>query len=158
MKQFVTALLLALITVASAGADDIGLVTVKNTYQAKVLSELLGSAYVRVEQKFLVSVNEQQVGELARAGIEYEAVLVDADPASTYLIYPPRKGNNLDQAPAGSREIGLGMRVSRAQPPESRAYGKFVALEDLSVDFYFVAPAIEGFLSSLIDYPPIALA
>ncbi|UCG60596.1 MAG: M20/M25/M40 family metallo-hydrolase [Candidatus Zixiibacteriota bacterium] len=158
MKQLLAAFLLAFTAVAPAGADDIGLVTVKNSYQAKVLGELLGHAYVRIEQKYLTSVSEEQMAALAKAGIEYETVFTDADPSSTYLIYPPRKRGNLDQAPSGSKEIGLGLRVSRSQPPEGPGHGKFAALDELSVEFLFVSPAIEGFLSSLADYPSDTLA
>ncbi len=158
MRQLTTVLIVALLAAAPASADDIGLVTVKNNYQARVLGELLDHAYVRVEQKFVVSVSGEDRAALARAGIEYETLLSDADPSTTYLIFPPRKSNNLDHAPAGAKTIGQGLYLSRTRPGLSRAYGKFTVLEDLSVEFVFIPSVVDGFLSSLIDYPSDTLA
>ncbi len=69
------AICLALVWCAgSALADDLGWVTVDNRFQAEVLTGIIGQAYYRDGNQFLVSPNPTERAQLERAGLNYAAL------------------------------------------------------------------------------------
>ncbi|MEW6413466.1 MAG: M20/M25/M40 family metallo-hydrolase [Candidatus Zixiibacteriota bacterium] len=158
MKTLPVLLTIAILTSSIAAADDLGLVTIKNYYQAEVTRGILDPAYTRVEDRFLASVNAQQADLLTQAGIEFEIVMRDVDASATYLMFPPRKP---DMAPSNipeSVDIGMGLKVSPynseiALSQTGRGKWKAVPLTELSVEYYYVSKAVTDLLMYLDSYP-----
>ncbi|MBU0984295.1 MAG: M28 family peptidase [candidate division Zixibacteria bacterium] len=83
----------------TASAAEIGHVTISSYDQASQLQAVVGSAFFRVDNRFLVSADENQRRDLAGVGLRFEPVLDGADPASLHIVYPDH--DDLD----GSRSL-----------------------------------------------------
>ncbi|UCE25842.1 MAG: M20/M25/M40 family metallo-hydrolase [Candidatus Zixiibacteriota bacterium] len=152
---FTMVLLMAL----PVSADDIGLITIKNEYQAQVVRAIVDHALAMVEDRFLALIDDNRAASLTRAGIEYEIVFADADPVSTFLIYPPRKKAQRPALPPGQIEIGMGLRISRASDLAYGAgEGKMARLADLRVPIRLAPEPIAGILSFFDEFPSDSLA
>ena len=158
MKNLMVLIIVAALTLSTAAAADLGLVKVKNDYQARVAQEIVGKAYTRVEQGYLVSIDSEQAAMLTQAGIEYKTVMPDVDPALTYLIYPHDKGRATPASPDGAVEIGMGLRVVKTDQALSLRpdvhFGQLaVPLTELSAKIQYIPKALSNFIATLEDPP-----
>ncbi|UCD62779.1 MAG: M20/M25/M40 family metallo-hydrolase [Candidatus Zixiibacteriota bacterium] len=161
-RLFFVTLALTLFVFATASADDIVLLTVKNKMQAQVATGILGSAHTRADGRFLVSISAVQGELLKKAGLEFDPVLTEADPASTYLIYPQPQQRGPQLGMAGAVDIGMGLRLSRLSPEieeslSGRGRLRVAALDKLEVSIFYAPKVIETLLSTLEDYPTDSL-
>jgi len=140
---------------------DIGFVTIKNQFQTELVSRIIDHAYTRVGTEYLVSFDTHQKDLLTRSGIEYEVLLPNADPATTYIVRPichaepglvdwSKIGNTLD--------IGLGMylvTINRTVASTIAANTGFSAtpLDQMRVRFHYVPPSVTNLLSGITDFP-----
>ncbi len=152
-----------ILTSSFAAADDLGLVTIKNRYQVEVAKGILDNAFTRVENRFLVSINQQQADLLSQSGLEFEIIMTDAAPSSTYLMYPPRKPDVARTSMAEAIDIGMGLRVSPfnsqvALAEAGKGQWKARPLEELSIEFFYASKAVSNLLLTLVDYPSDTLA
>ena len=104
-NSIVFVIIAAVLTFSTALAGDLGLVKVKNDYQAQVVRGIVDRAYTKVDQGYLVLINHEQAAMLNRTGIEYEIVMPDVDPSLAYLVYPSEKPGAVPTNIAGAVEI-----------------------------------------------------
>jgi hypothetical protein len=173
MKRFIRYIwpvLIFLFVYAPAQADsetpDIGFVTLQNEFQAELVSQVLGHAYTKVGDRFLVSFDAQQQNLLARSGIQFEVILPDTDPATLYLVYPPGHPEAVqlyrDKLAEGV-DIGMGMRLMTMSRQAASAFTEStglmaVPLEQKEVRFHYLPPAIATALQNITDFPTDTLA
>ena len=123
MPKFAVYFTLVSLMALPVSADDLGLITVKNEYQAQVVQGIVDYAHARVDDRFLALIDANRAASLNRAGIEFEIVLTDADPETTYLIYPPRK-----KAQRADEAISLSFTI-RQYPPTTGGFDPVKSFE-----------------------------
>jgi aminopeptidase YwaD len=173
MKPLTNYVLTALIVIflgtqtrAEEKASDVGLITIKNRFQADLVGQIIDHAYTRVDNRFLVSFDTQQQELLTSAGIEYEILLDNADPASTYIVRPLCHGqpDKVDVSALGKTvDIDLGMRLitmSRIAASTLAENTGLVAtpLDQMRVRFHYLPPAVVNLLTGITDFPTDSLA
>ena len=101
--------------IASVAADDIGFITIKNKMQADVAESIVGHAYTKVENRFLASIGVAQANQLTKSGLEYEILITNADPATTYIVRQMDRSIydrvTVDKL-TGAKDIGAGLLLS----------------------------------------------
>ena len=90
--------------------DDLGFVTIKDKAQEAIVKSTINRAYTRVNNQFLCAVNSDQARLLTKAGIEFELVFRDIDPASTFLI---RKKHQVGFGEVDLKQLGPAYRLRR---------------------------------------------
>ncbi|UCE25662.1 MAG: M20/M25/M40 family metallo-hydrolase, partial [Candidatus Zixiibacteriota bacterium] len=163
MKKQIVLIIAAALTFSVAAAGDLGMIKIKNDYQAQVAQTILEGAYTRVEQGYLVLISPDQAAILNQAGIEFRIVMPDVDPSLTYLIYAPEKPGAAKAPVAGAVEIGMGLQVVQADEAQSRHPGvhfgpRAVPLSGLSVKIRYIPKAVYDFFAMLEDYPTDSIA
>ncbi|MEW5795616.1 MAG: M20/M25/M40 family metallo-hydrolase [Candidatus Zixiibacteriota bacterium] len=145
-------------------AEPIGLVTISSDSDAEVARSIVGTAYIRSSNRFLVTADLVQQGMLSSAGLEFELLLEEADPAAVYQIYAldhPKAPMILDLEAFG-RVIELGrdiriMQLTRAEAASvaDDAQLETVSLSELSVPIFYPHPVVAA---PLVDtYPSDSL-
>ena len=160
MKKLFVLLVVTALTSSAVFAGDLGLIEIKNEFQAQAARNILDGAYTRVEQGYLVLINSQQAAMLTRSGIEYRSVMLDVDLSRVYLVYPSEKPGASPARIAGAVEIGMGLRIVLADEIRAGSYPghKATRLGDLRVEIRYIPKAIYDFFTALEDYPTDALA
>jgi aminopeptidase YwaD len=134
-----------------ANSDPIGLVTVSSHADAEIAEQLLGSAFARTGNRFLVSVDPAQKTDLAREGLVFEELLTGESPDDVYLILSldhPRAPELVDLDQLGHPiDIGDGLRLmamSRASAASlsETSHLRAVRLSEHSIDFKYTAPTV----------------
>lgn len=86
-KITLTALLLAVMIGPAVQADDIGLITIKDSREAAQAEQILGRAADRPNANtYLVAVNDLQKQHLQRAGVAFEPLIRGIDDPADYLV------------------------------------------------------------------------
>ncbi|MDH4156395.1 MAG: M20/M25/M40 family metallo-hydrolase [candidate division Zixibacteria bacterium] len=152
---------------AAAGVGDhLGFVTIKNSSQETTVKNIIDRAYTRVNNQFLCAVNSEQVRLLAKAGIEFELVFRDVDPASTFVIRKKHQAGfgEVDLKQLGPvYELSEGVTVavsSRLAASSLRRDPQYMvnSLDELNIRILYLPKVVEGFLSGLDEYPSDSLA
>ncbi|MCK4573584.1 MAG: hypothetical protein KAU36_04390, partial [candidate division Zixibacteria bacterium] len=154
-------LLAILLTVSTVTAEEIGFLTVKNSVQAEVAEGIVVYAFTRVENRFLVAVDAQQKELLAKSGMEFESIIADGDPASTYIIRQLDR-NIYDQATlsklTGSFDLGAGMKLTEFTSVAASALAESPglavnALTEKKIHFRYVPTQTTSMLAMVDDFP-----
>ncbi|MFH1686589.1 MAG: M20/M25/M40 family metallo-hydrolase [bacterium] len=143
-------------------ADELGLVKLKNHFQEQVATQVLGTAFTRVENSFLVSVTESEQELLARAGIELQIIQSDVDIEQLALVMKlssPDPDYSALSSLGAAVQLGAGMQlvqISRAEAHDLSQTTDLSAtvLADLEIRFKYLPPAIITRLSDARDYFP----
>jgi hypothetical protein len=150
----------------SLWAEDIGLVSVNNEYQAEVLRQTVGHALTRVEDRFLVALDAAQIETLTRAGLETDILATDYSLSSSYLIRPNRKDRQIkvtDKAAIpGAVDIGTGMVIATMSDNAARSLTDVnhllvSSLDELNVRITYMPRAVSTLLTQITDYPTDSL-
>ena len=165
----ITRLALAVFFVLGGGAalwaDPIGLVTIESAADAQVAQTILGTAYIRSGNRFLVSADPVRQGMLSAARLQFETVLEEADPDAVYQIYAldhPKVPELFDLRSLGRViELDRGIRIMQLSRAEAVSVAddpqlEAVRLSDLSVTIFFPQPVIAAPLAD--EYPSDSLA
>ena len=164
-KHFALTILLALCCSVSAVAGDIALITIESENQAEVATEILGSAFGRTGDQYLVALDRTQASLLAMHGIRSEIIMENTSPEELQVVYKlghPDAPDRLDLRRYGQvLEVGEGFRVMEATSGTatsdlSRSGYATVPLSALGVRFYHRPPVASGGLPD--DYPTDWLA
>ena len=154
---------LVLTSSMNVGADDLALITIADEGQVGQAEVILGEAYGKVGDRFLVAVDTDKRNKLTAAGIDIEIVLSDADPFNTQLVLQPCSqtevaGIHVDDL---GRTVHLGDGVQLAQLSRvaasvlsSTSEYKLIPLEDHTVSFHYLPPPLP-FLSFPLYLLPI---
>ena len=146
--------------------DDLGFVTIKDKAQEAIVKSTINRAYTRVNNQFLCAVNSDQARLLTKAGIEFELVFRDIDPASTFLI---RKKHQVGFGEVDLKQLGPAYRLSegvtvavssRLAASSLRRDPQYMvnSLDELNIRILYLPKVVEGFLSGLGEYPSDSLA
>ena len=167
MKRLITVLGGVLLVVGFCGnlwAEDISWVTVHSRAQAEYAAQNAVSAYLRDGNRFLAGLTPEQSNALTAAGLDIVPVLRDADPATTYRVMANRKADlrAVDLQSAGSvTDLGRGIMLvtgsSAAALGDDPRY-LINSLEDLSIRWLYLPPALATGLAEIQDYPTDSLA
>lgn len=139
-----------ILTVASVSANDLGLVSITSEEDAEQARSLFGEAYARVDNRFLVSVDDRSRAALERVGLQFETLLYDVLPSELYLVlepYSPDPFRSVDYSALGtSVQLDAStkvMAISRAAAASlsTQTPAMTVPLEDRSVRFLYLPPA-----------------
>ncbi len=144
--MFVVLILLA----ASVPADDLGLVALTGSDDAEFAEALFGEAFARVDNQFLVAVNDDSRAALTSAGLAFNTLFYDVAPSELYLVLKPHHpeifgpvdydqlGSSVDLD--GSTKL---MSISRAVAASLADQNRMmtVPLEDRSIRFLYLPPA-----------------
>jgi len=146
-------------------AEPVGLISIGSDNDAAAAEAIFGTAYARVGNRFLVSVDPGEQALVNAAGLGFQTVLDDADPNGLYQIY----GLDHPRAPEAATldrlgeviDLGQGVRIMRLSRAEaaslSDSYGTHaVKLTDLAVPFFYPRPVIST--APAADYPADSLA
>lgn len=166
----VTILRQALVTVllvflaAAVPAEDLVLVSIASAEDARLAEALLGDAYARTGNRFLVAVDDAARAGLARSGMEQETLFYDIAPSEFYLVLLPHRPDLFDEVDYDvlgesvdlERSTRL-MKISRAVAASlsERSRAMAVPLEDRSVRFFYLPPAVLA--SPNLDFPTDSL-
>jgi len=149
----------------SVSADPLGLVTLGSDTDAIVAEEILGHAYGRTSNRFLVSASPAQIAELAGRGLEFEPVVDDVDPQDVYQVYHldhPRAPEPIDLKLLGEPiDLGLGLRIVKLSRAAAASvsqidYLQTRSLSELKVRFCYRPPSVASPLAD--EYPSDSLA
>jgi aminopeptidase YwaD len=151
---------------ADEKAPDVGFITIKNQFQTELVSRIIDHAYTRVDNRFLVSFDVYQQRLLEQAGIEYEVVLPDVDPANTYIVRALCHGqpDKVDVSALGKTvDIGFGMRLVTMSRMAASTLAKNTGLvatplDQMHVRFHYLPPAVVNLLTEITDFPTDSLA
>ncbi len=166
IKFALTGLMLALVC-GAVQAEDLGLVSVYNDFQAEVLRQTVGQAISRTDDRFLVSLDSSQIDILNRAGLEAEIVATDVDLSRYCLIRPGRNSLALSftdkSAIPGAIDIGGGVALAVLADKDSRTLTEqrhlmITPLDQLTARITYVPAGVTTLLSQLTDYPTDSLA
>ncbi|MDH4156396.1 MAG: M20/M25/M40 family metallo-hydrolase [candidate division Zixibacteria bacterium] len=158
-------LLISMSTSAGVG-DNLGFVTIKSKEQETVVKNTIDRAYTRVSNQFLCAVNSDQARLLAKAGIEFELVFRDVDPASTFVI---RKKHQVGFGEVDLKQLGpvyelsegvtvaVSSRLAASSLHRDPQY-MVNSLDELNIRILYLPKVVEGFLSGLDEYPSDSLA
>jgi len=169
MFRYAKACLTATLVLASSmyvGADDLALLTIIDEGQVSQAEVILGEAYGKIGDRFLVAVDTDKQNKLAAAGIDIEVVLSDADPLSTQLVLQPCSQTEVAGINVGDlgRTVYLGDGVQLAQLSRmaasvlsSTSEYKLIPLEDHTVGFHYLPPVTPAPSFELLDFPSDSL-
>ncbi|UCD62780.1 MAG: M28 family peptidase [Candidatus Zixiibacteriota bacterium] len=162
-RRIIATAVIAWLTAGPAGAEDIGVVTVRNNAQCQTIRNILGHACARVDNRFVVSISEGQTTLLAEAGIEFDVIFQAADPARTFLVYPAHGPDPLASAMTDAVPLGKGLKLSRspdlmARAVESGEFSRVIPLQSLGARFSYVPETVAGMPGAALAYPTDTLA
>jgi hypothetical protein len=163
----VSAALLVLLCLAASGfADPIGLITIDSDKSARAAAQVVGTAFARVGNNYLVAAGAEEQAQFVALGIPFEPVLSGADASSVYCIYRlghPEAPQEIELSRLGNiQELGEGLNVadiSRAAAASLTETGdvKAVPLTELDIRIAYRPPSVSAVLSA-DDYPVDYLA
>jgi hypothetical protein len=151
--------------VSTVIAEPIGLVTVGNPLEAQTVREIVGTAYARSGNRFLVSADSVQQASLVAAGLAFESVIDDTDPGDVYQILSldrPRQFEKIDLERLGTVfDLGHGLRIMPLTRAEAVTVSmdpqlEAVPLSQRSVAIFFPQSAVAAPLGD--DFPSDSLA
>jgi len=158
-------LLTVLILMAvSVSADDLGLVSITNSEDAEFAKSLFGTAYSRVDNRFLVAVDDESRASLESAGMAFEVLFHDVAPSELYFAIAPHHpdypgsvdldllGNSVDLD--GSTKLMAISRVAAASLADQSRW-MTIPLEDRSVRFLYLPTA--NLAAPNLDFPTDSL-
>lgn len=157
--------LLPLATTAIAG-DDVGFVTLKNSYQQNIVQNIVDRAFTRVDNNILCVLDEKKTRMLQKSGIEVEVILFEIDLENTYLIRQSSKAefSKIDlKAMSGVHSLGRNMYLSVMGRQSARSladdpYYHATPLSELEVRIIYLAPVVTEFMGQVMDFPSDSVA
>jgi len=151
LRKAAISVVLVLLLLSSALADDIGLIALTSQSQVEQATAILGHAYGKFGGEFLVILEGDQTRLLDEAGIAYEILLRDVDPENSHIILPPRShtdvpGIRLDMF-GRTVELGHGARlvqmsrVAASTLSDTSPY-KVIPITEYTTAFHYMLPAV----------------
>ncbi|MCP4685080.1 MAG: M20/M25/M40 family metallo-hydrolase [bacterium] len=153
-----------LLMTASVSAQDLGLVSINSLEDAELAENLFGTAYARVDNRFLVAADDQARSDLEVSGLAFETLFYDVSPSEMYLVLAPHHPDLLGSVDFDQlgRSVDLDggtklMAISRAAAASlvSQRQRMTVPLEDRSIRFYYMPPAMLA--APNLDFPTDSL-
>jgi len=144
------------------GADDLALITLTDEGQVSQAQVILGEAYGKIGDRFLVAVDTDKQNKLTAKGIDVEVVLSDADPFDTQLLLQPNSqakvaGIHIDDL---GRTVYLGDGVHLTQMSRiaasvlsSTSEYMLIPLEDHTISFHYLPTVTPAPSFGLLDFP-----
>ena len=166
IRNMLIVLIITLVLASGLVADDLGFVTLKNEYQATVVGKMVDRVHTRSDNRFLVTMSEDELQRLERAGIEYEILLEDINPDELFVV------RRLDRAPESrldltalgeTWDIGGGLTLVSMGSVSAKSISRtspYVAtpLLDTRARPIYISPAVASFLADITDFPTDSLA
>ncbi len=163
MKTLLRATLLGLLvlTAASAQAEGIHWVTVKNSFQASIAAQVADHAWLRDGNRFLAGLTPEQAALLRQSGLELETLMTDIDPAGIYRVMPdgraPRRPVNL-QALGQAADLGDNVTLLITDPSRAASLNEdngylVTPLAELSIRWLYRPPTVAAGLQQAADFP-----
>ncbi len=152
---------IVIMTGSAALADDLALIAIENRYQADVVAGVVDRVYVRLDNSFVILLDAQQKLTLERAGIGFDIITTEAEPASMYLVRPRQSAPvaRTDVSQLGDTyKLGPDMLLLTAgrTAASSLADGPdyfITPLEDLSIRITYVSETAARLLTMVEDFP-----
>ncbi len=123
----VISLAAVLVIVSAVAADDLTLITISSQSTAETATRLVGHAYVKAGDRFLVATTSETLDSLRHYGIPYEIVVFDTRPDRFCLIHSSDRKpaeedavNRLGRAQA----LGDGLFLAETTPTAAAAIGE----------------------------------
>ncbi len=153
-----------LVTVSVGATEPIGMITIRNAQDAATAREVVGTAFGRSSNKFLVSINDDQRAQLTAVGIEFESVIEDADPSDVYQILDMNRSPRLEMVEIDRlgtvNDLGHGLRIMSLTRAEAASVSndprlRAIPLTARSIRIFYPATSVASPLAD--EYPSDSL-
>ena len=139
-----------LIIISTVAAGDLGLISISSQSAAETATRLVGHAYAKTGERFLVATTAEILDSLRHYGIPFEVVATDTRPERFCLIH------SADRKPAEeatvsrlgrTNAIGDGLFIVETTPTAAASIGEqehlfVVPLSQQEIQIHYMAPAV----------------